>query len=79
MDLDHHAFFASIPIANLCNTITRTANFQEDLSLDCVLCGCNHELRLFEVARGTTGKVGLMFLPLCVREVRALVGVECET
>ena len=79
VNLYHHTLLPSVPVADLRNTIPRTADFEEHLLMDTLLGWCDHELRLLQVASSTAGQVRLMLLPLRVREVRALVGVESKT
>ena len=79
VDLNHHALLASVPVANLGDAVARSPNFEEDLLVNTLLRGSNHELCLLEVASSATRKVGLVLLALGVSKVGAFVGMKCET
>ena len=79
MHLNHHTLLAGVAIPDLCDTVSRTSDFEENLLVNVLLCRCYHELGLFQVTGSSPCEVRLMLLPLRVREVRALVGVESKT
>lgn len=78
VNLHHHTLLSSIRVSDLGDTVTRSANFEEDFTLDIALRGGDHKLRFLCIASGATGKVGLMLLSLRVREVGAFVRVQCQ-
>ena len=75
VDLDHHTFFAGVSVPNLCYTVARSPDFEEDLLVNTLLCRCDHELGLLEIASRTAGQVGLVLLALRVGQVGAFIGV----
>lgn len=77
--LDHHSFLSSIPVSDFRDTVSWSADLQEDLALHIVLSRGNHKLRLLCITSGAPCKVCLMFLPLCMGEVRSFVGVQRQT
>jgi hypothetical protein len=64
MNLDHHAFLASVGISDFRDSVARSTNFKEDFALDRACDRRNHQLRVFGIASGTTSKVGLVLLAL---------------
>ncbi len=79
MHLHHHTLLSSVSVSDLGHPVARTPNLEEDLLVDILLSGRDHELGLLQVARRSAGEVRLMLLSLRVCEVGAFVGVQRET
>lgn len=77
--LHHHTLLSSVSVSDLGHPVARTPNLEEDLLVDILLSGRDHELGLLQVARRSAGEVRLMLLSLRVCEVGAFVGVQRET
>ena len=79
VDLHHHTFLSCISIPNLCDSVPWPSNLEENFAVDGGLGRGNGELVFLHVTSRTSCKIGLVFLTLRVRKVRALICVECET
>jgi hypothetical protein len=53
MHLYHHALLASVAVPDLCNTITGSTNFEENLTLDILLLRSDLKLTVLHVPRRT--------------------------
>lgn len=69
VNLDHHAFLASIFVPDFCYSVTRASYFEEHLALHVALSWSNHKLSVLGIASRTTSKIGLMLLALSVSQV----------
>lgn len=78
VDLHHHPLLPRVVIPDLGDSVPRPPNLQENFSLDVALRRSDHQLCVFGISSGTTGKVGLVLFALCVGEVGAFVGVESQ-
>ena len=76
MDLNHHAFLASVYVAYFGDTITWSSDFEENFPVYVGLSRGNHQLRFFGIASSSASKIGLVLFTLCMSEIRAFISVE---
>ena len=79
MDLHHHTFLSSIPVANFRHSITWSTNFKEDFSLNIGLSWGYHQLGFLRIPRSPSGEVSLVLFPLCVCKIRSFIRMERQT
>ena len=78
MDLHHHTFLSGVSIPDLCDSVPRSSNLQENLAVDGGLRWRDSELVFLHVTSCTPCEIRLVLLTLRVCKVRALVSMESE-
>ena len=79
MHLHHHAFLACINVSDFGNSVSWSTNFEKDFPLNRACGRGDHQLSVFGITGGTTGKVGLVLFTLRMCKVRSFVCVQRQT